>query len=158
MILKDEILIEAPPERIFEFFEHMGENYLAWHPDHVTFRWTNGRGLQPGVAFYFEEYIGGKLFKKTVRFTEIEPGRYIEFEPAWWLMRLFMPRLSFEIQPQDEASLFIAQIAIRTGPIGAWVNRQEFNAVRQHMKEEGENLKKILEAKQDQAEARPGGI
>jgi hypothetical protein len=96
MILKDGTLIEAPPERIFEFFAHMEENYAAWHPDHVAFRWTKGKGLEPGVEFYFEEYIGGKLLKKTVRFTKI------------------------------------------------------VNAVRQHMKEEGENLKRIVEAEQDE--------
>jgi len=35
---------------------------------------------------------------------------------------------------------------VRTGPIGAWLNRREFDAVRQHMHEEGENLKRIVEA------------
>jgi hypothetical protein len=150
MILQDETLIEAPPERIFEFFARMGENYVAWHPDHVAFRWTKGNGLEPGVEFYFEEQIGGKLLEKTVRFTKIEPGRYIEFEPTGWLMRLIMPRLSFEVQPQGGDSLFIARITIRTGPVGAWLNRREFSAVRQHMKEEGENLKRIVEAEHDE--------
>ena len=37
------------------------------------------------------------------------------------------------------------RIKVRTGPIGAWLNRGEFNAVRVHMKEEGENLKALLE-------------
>jgi hypothetical protein len=145
MILEDRILIEASPERIFDFFEHMDEHYLAWHPDHIAFRWTKGRGLKPGVEFYFEEYIGGKLMKKTVRFTRIDPFRHIAFEPTWWLMRLVMPRLSFEIQPQADASLFIAKIPIRTGPVGAWLNRREFDAVRRHMQEEGQNLKRMLE-------------
>jgi hypothetical protein len=72
MILQEETLIEAPPERIFEFFARMGENYVAWHPEHVAFRWRKGKGLEPGVEFYFEEYIGGKLLKNTVRFTKIE--------------------------------------------------------------------------------------
>lgn len=151
MTLEDRTLIKAPPERIFGFFEHMDENYLAWHPDHVAFRWTKGRGLEPGVEFYFEEHIGGKLLKKTVRFSKVAPFRYIEFEPTWWLMRLILPRFSFEIQPQDRASLFIAKIPVRTGPIGAWLNRREFDAVRQHMKEEGQNLKRMMEreAKED---------
>jgi len=145
MILEDRTEIEAPAGRIFAFFEHMDEHYLAWHPDHVAFRWTKGQGLKPGVEFYFEEYIGGKLLKKTVRFTRIEPERYIEFEPTWWLMRLLMPRLSFEIRPQGVGCLFIARIPIRTGPIGARLNRREFDAVRRHMKEEGRNLKQMLE-------------
>lgn len=123
----------------------MEANYLAWHPDHLGFHWREGRGLKPGVVFYFEEYIGGKLMKKTVRFSKVERYRYIEFEPTWWLMRLIMPRISFEVQPRGESSLLIARIPIRTGPIRAWLNRREFDAVRQHMKEEGRNLKDLLE-------------
>lgn len=146
MTLEDQTVIDAPPERIFDFFEHMDENYLAWHPDHVAFRWTKGRGLHPGVEFAFEETVGGKLMDKTVRFTRIDPLRTIEFEPTWWLMRLIVPRFRFEIQPEDGgACRFIATIPIRTGPLGAWLNRREFDAVRQHMREEGQNLKRLLE-------------
>lgn len=43
----------------------------------------------------------------------------------------------FEMRPDGDMSLFIATIPIRTGPEGAWLNRREFNAVRQHMKQEG---------------------
>ena len=145
MTLKDQTFIETAPEQIFHFFENMDQHYTDWHPDHVTFKWKTGKGLKPGVEFYFEEYINGQLMKKTVRFTKIIPNRYIEFEPTWWLMRLFMPLLSFEIEQQQNGCLFIAKIPIRTGPIGAWLNRKEFNAVRTHMAEEGENLKKLLE-------------
>jgi hypothetical protein len=42
MRLEDQTLIEAPPERIFTFFEEMDQNYVAWHPDHIAFRWTKG--------------------------------------------------------------------------------------------------------------------
>lgn len=92
MTLADQTFIETPPEKIFRFFEEMDQNYTNWHPDHLAFKWTKGKCLKPGVEFYFEEYIGGKLMKKAVRFTKIEPYRYIEFEPVWWHMRLFMPR------------------------------------------------------------------
>ncbi|MEX2569804.1 MAG: SRPBCC family protein, partial [Gemmatimonadota bacterium] len=107
MILEDRIQIDVSPERIFDFFEQMETNYLEWHPDHLAFRWREGRGLNPGVVFYFEEYIGGTLMKKTVRFSRVERYRYIEFEPTWWLMRLIMPRISFEVQPRGESSLLI---------------------------------------------------
>lgn len=46
MTLEDRTLIEAPPERVFGFFEHMDENYFAWHPDYVAFRWTDGDSSQ----------------------------------------------------------------------------------------------------------------
>jgi hypothetical protein len=39
-----------------------------------------------------------------------------------------------------------AEIHVRTGPLGAWLNRKEFDAVRRHMREECENLKRIVEA------------
>jgi hypothetical protein len=150
MILHDSILINTTPDRIFAFFEHMDENYLRWHPDHLLFRWEKGRGLSEGVEFYFEEHIGEQLLKKRVRFTHIEPNRHIEFAVTNPLIRLIMPRLLFAIEPQGEQCRFIAEIHIRTGPIGAKLNAREFNAVRQHMKEEGENLKKLLEGQEQE--------
>jgi hypothetical protein len=145
MILRDETVIRTTPDRIFDFFEHMDENYLRWHPDHLLFRWEQGRGLREGVEFYFEERIGGQLLKKKVRFTRIEPNRHIEFAVTNRLIRLLMPRLLFAMEAQGDRCRFVAEIHIRTGPIGARLNAREFNAVRQHMKEEGENLKRILE-------------
>lgn len=48
----------------------------------------SGRGLKVGNVFYFEEYIAGKLLKKEVVFTRIEPGSLIEFKPTWTLNQL----------------------------------------------------------------------
>lgn len=145
MIMRDEITIQTTPERIFQFFAEMAENYVRWHPDHLLFRWETGTGLQEGNEFYFEERIGGQLMKKRVRFTRITPNRHIEFAPTNGLIRLILPRLLFAIEPQGDQCRFIAEIHIRTGPIGAKLNAREFNAVRQHMREEGENLKRLLE-------------
>lgn len=39
MILQDSTLIMVRPEAVFRFFEEMEAHYLAWHPDHVLFRW-----------------------------------------------------------------------------------------------------------------------
>jgi hypothetical protein len=36
--------------------------------------------------------------------------------------------------------------ALRAGPVGAWLNRREFDAVRRHMREEGQNVKRLLES------------
>jgi hypothetical protein len=145
MIMRDEILIQTTPDRIFEFFEGMEENYTRWHPDHQLFRWATGRGVQEGVEFYFEERIGGQQMNKRVRFTQVEPNRHLEFAPTNGLIRLILPRLLFKIEPQGDQCRFIAEIHIRTGPIGARLNKREFDAVRQHMRQEGENLKRLLE-------------
>ncbi len=148
MLLRDSITIATTPERISAFFDEMDANYLRWHPDHLLFRWESGRGLEEGVEFYFEEIIGGQKMKKRVVFTRVVPDRHIEFTFTNRLLRLLLPRILFRYEPVQEGVRFTAELHIRTGPIGAWLNRREFDAVRQHMREEGENLKRILEAEE----------
>ena len=157
MILRDSIDIQASPSDVFAFFDGMDNaRYLGWHPDHKLFRWTQGRGLATGNAFYFEEVIAGKLLKKEVVFTRIEAGVRIEFAPVFWLMRLFLPRLIFRLEPLGDAGYrFVAEIFLRAGPIAAWLNRREFDAVREHMRVEGVNLKRFVEARAGQAGAPP---
>lgn len=146
MLLEETTRIHASPEEIYRFFERMDANYEQWHPDHIEFSWIDGDGLEEGAKAYFEERIAGKRQQKTVRFTEIEPDRYIEFRPTSRLVGLLMPSISFTIDPHRDGCILTQRIKIRTGPIGARLNRREFDAVRTHMKEEGENLKSILEA------------
>lgn len=146
MRMTDEIWIRSTPEAFFDFFEKMEEHYTDWHPDHRLFRWVDGRGVEEGVTFYFEEVIGGELMKKKVVFTRVEEARHLEFTFTNRLLRLIMPRISFHAEPKDDGILVTAEIHVRTGPIGAWLNRREFDAVRRHMREEGENLKRILES------------
>ena len=146
MRLRDSIRIRTTPARVFRFFETMDRHYLDWHPDHRLFRWEEGKGVEPGVVFYFEVVIGGKLMKKRVHFTRVEPDRHLEFTFTNRLLALILPRISFHVEPEGDGVRFDAEIQIRTGPIGAWLNRREFDAVRKHMREEGENLKRILES------------
>jgi hypothetical protein len=147
LVLRNTIDIEAPPLAVFAFFEDIERHYLYWHPDHKLFRWTKGRGLALGNEFHFEEVIHGKLLKKTVALTRIEPGRHIEFAPTLWLMRMLLPRMLFHIHPLPDGSQRVrAEIHLRVGPLGARLNRREFDAVREHMRLEGVNLKRIVEA------------
>lgn len=145
MILRDSTRIVTQPEAIFRFFDEMEQNYLQWHPDHVLFRWVSGRGVQEGNVFYFEEYIAGKLLKKKTVFTRVVPGQHIEFAPTFWLMRLFLPRLIFRIEQEPDACRFIAEIHLRIGPLAAKLNKKELDAVREHMRVEGENIKRRID-------------
>jgi hypothetical protein len=145
MRLVSSTLIGATPEAVSLFFANMPENYLRWHRDHVLFRWEGKGGLYAGARFYFEERIAGKLLRKRVRFTRIVPGRLIEFAVTNPLFRLVLPSIAFEIEPEGDGVRVTQTIRIRTGPIGAWLNRKEFAVVQKHMDEEGENLKRILE-------------
>lgn len=148
MVLQDSIEVRAPLSRFFEFFEGMStERYLSWHPDHKVFRWTRGRGIELGNRFHFEEVIAGKLLKKTVELTRIEPDRRIEFAPTFWLMRLFLPRMVFRTEVAGPGVFrFIAEVFIRMGPIGARLNKRELDALRVHMHVEGINFKRYAEA------------
>ncbi len=80
-----------------------------------------------------------------MRFVEADPDRYIEFKPTSLLIGLLMPHISFTIEPRPNGCELTQRIKVRTGPIGARLNRREFDAVRTHMREEGRNLKRILE-------------
>lgn len=145
MILQETTNVKAPPKEVYRFFEEMEGNYERWHPDHITYRWTEGIGMEQGTEAYFEERIAGKLQKKTVTFVEVTPDRYIEFKPTSLLVGLLMPHISFTIDARSDGCELTQRIKVRTGPIGARLNKREFDAVRTHMREEGENLKRILE-------------
>ena len=145
MILADSVRIHTTPDRVFAFFEGMADDYLRWHPDHLSFRWVAGRGIAEGVTFHFEERIAGKLLRKTVRLTRVLPGRLIEFAPTNRLFRLILPSIAFAIEI-DGAEVIVRQaIRLRIGPLGAWLNRREFAAVARHMREEGLNMRRLLE-------------
>lgn len=144
MILEQRTWIDTDPSAVFRFFESMAEHYEDWHPDHIRFRWGQGGELKEGGEAYFEERIGGELQEKTVVFTAIEPDRYLEFRPTDWT-RLLLPSISFSIDPDDGGCTVVQRIKVRTGPIGRFLNRREFEAVRTHMREEGEHLKRLLE-------------
>lgn len=146
MILSQTTIIAAPAERIFAFFDRMEVNYTRWHPDHITFRWLQNGRQAVGNRFYFEEQIHGQRLKRTMRYTRVVPDRLIEFVPNNALIRFFLRRVSFIIEPLDGRSRFTQEVKIRIGPIGKRLNRAGFAAVEKHMREEGENLKTIMEA------------
>ena len=155
MVLKDTVEVHASPAGVFAFFEDMDNaRYLGWHPDHKIFRWTRGKGLKVGNEFYFEETIAGKLLKKNVVFTRIEEEARIEFAPTFRLMRLFLPRLVFRLERiGDHHYRFIAEIFLRIGPLAARLNKRELDAVREHMRLEGINLKRFVESRHEYAGA-----
>lgn len=145
MRLRESVVIHAAPDRVFRFFQRMETNYLRWHPDHLAFDWEGDGGLREGARFRLEERIGGKVIRRTMVLTNVVPAGLVEFAPANRFVRLLMPRLSFRIAEVPDGSRLEAEIRVRTGPVGAWLNRREFDAVRRHMREECENLKRIVE-------------
>jgi len=146
VILSQTTMIAAPPEHIFSFFNRMEANYTRWHHDHIAFRSLQDGRQAVGNRFYLEERIHGQHLKRTMRYTKVVPDRLIEFVPDNALVRLFLRRVSFITEPVDGQCRFTQEVQVLIGPIGRWLNRKGFAAVEKHMREEGENLKAIMES------------
>ncbi len=152
--LKDSIEVEAPAEKVFVWLcQRMKdkESYQAWHPDHVDIRWIKGEPLLEGSILYAEEYLHGDLHKLKFRITKIVPNRLIEYRSLFPLS-LLSPGNKFLIEPKGQNScVFTAMGSLR---IPRWLfikmhkkHKDKIEATEQHMKEEGQNLKKALEIK-----------
>jgi len=145
--IKESIEIKVTPEKCFAWLTNIRskENYQAWHPDHVAFTWVKGESFQEGSIVYFEEYLHGKLHKAKFLCTKRVQNRLIEYRPLFpW--SFFMPKGNFLVEPQREDScIFTAIINLRAGPLLKKLGRKQLDATKQHMKEEGANLKRILE-------------
>jgi hypothetical protein len=153
VILTDSIKIKTTPEKTFSFLTSIvdDDSYRAWHKeDHVSLRWIKGQPWTEGSVIYAEEYIHGKLHKLKFKITKIVPNKRIEYTPVSCFLRRFFPKNEFIIEQKGESCLFIASGTYRLG----WIAKTFFkkaienslSSVKKHMKEEGENLKRILES------------
>ena len=84
--------------------------------------------------------------KMRVVVTQLRRCEYLEFAPTSWFIRLFLPRMMFFIEQRGHECALIAEINLRIGAMAAWLNRKELDAVREHMRLEGINLKRIVES------------
>ena len=150
--LKDSIEVKATPQRVYDWLIQRfkdKESYQSWHPEHVDIRWIKGKPLQEGSILYAEEYLQGDLHKLKFRITKIIPNRLIEYRSLFPLS-ILSPGNTFLIEPKGEDScIFTAKGSLR---IPRWLfkrshkkHENKIEATEQHIKEEGENLKKILE-------------
>ena len=145
--LIDTIEIKATPQEVFAWLTSLKrrQDYQSWHPDHVDLRWTRGEPFAEDSIVYFQEYIHGKLHKASFLCTQTVPNKLIEYKPMFpW--SLFMPTCKFVMEPKNhDACLFTATINLRVGPLFQKFGGRQIEAVKRHMKEEGENLKRTLE-------------
>jgi hypothetical protein len=148
LILEDSIEIKTTPEKIWDFFVHSEETYNVWHPDHVTFRWVKGNPLQEGSIGYFEEYLHGELHKSHVVYTKIVPNKEIEFSITHPIWRLFYPKSTFTIEQEGDTCIFIARSFLRPRWLYTKLAKGPLEATKAHVREEGENLKQLLEQKE----------
>ena len=150
IILRDSIEIKTTPEYIFKWFAHFKENYRAWHSDHRECRYLQRNDpLGEGSVSYCEEYLHGELHKLKLRITKVVPNSQIEY------MLPFFGRGAFLIKSHGTRVLFTAELYFgwRIPLLGRLLDmgvhvflKRRLEAMRQHMKEEGQNLKEFLES------------
>jgi uncharacterized protein YndB with AHSA1/START domain len=146
--IRDSIEIRTTPEKIWEFFYDLEQNYTSWHPEHVVFKWTEGAPIESGSAWYAEEFSMGKLKKLKGTIGEVIPNRKIVFKNVF-PASLVSPRFEWNIEPKSSNSVFTAINYLRAEGLYRRIARKTMEtaieASRKHMKEEGKNLKRILE-------------
>jgi hypothetical protein len=146
MYLEDTIRIEEQPEEVFRFFKNLDHHFLKWHPSHIYIEWRKGDSLEKGSVIYFEEWVFGEVRKRKMKLKELIPGQYLEFVPVNLFQRLIMPRITFEMVPLgDKSTLYRSRIQFRADAIGQWIFQKYLDDQKNHMLEEGRNLKKMME-------------
>ena len=115
----------------------------------MTLRWIEGFPWQEGSVIYAEEYFHWKLHKLTFVVTKVVPNREIEYVPVSRFLRRYAPKNTFSIEPKSASCVFTATVHLRLPLLPRLLAKKSvkrgLSSVRKHMKEEGENLKKILE-------------
>lgn len=145
--LKDSIGIKGSPEEIFNGLVKVfssKENFKAWHEDHIQCQWIRGEPFEVGSILYVEEYLHNKLHKLKFIGTRLEPNKIIEYKlqfPA----SIICTGGTFAIEPNGEKCIFVATLSFRMGWLFSALAKSRVDAIKKHMKEEGENLKKTIE-------------
>ena len=149
LLLKDTVEINTTPEKIWEFWSNMDKNYKAWHPkDHILFKWTKGRPMEEGSTIYAEEVVGGKLLKGKVTCVDVVPNR--KFALTLPFPRSLFCKYEYLIEPRGDNTAFIALTHLKFPGFARKRIQATVEVGKRHIREEGENLKKILES-QDMA-------
>jgi hypothetical protein len=145
-VISDSIEINANPKKVFDFFAKLEKNYKKWHKDHVGYTYLMGEPMKVGSIVYAQEYLHGRLHKMKFKMMKVVPEKRIEYKILFPLS-LITPKGSFLLEKHGKGCLFTATLSFRFGKVLSLFAGKEILSIRQHMKEEGENLKRILESR-----------
>ena len=150
--MRDTIEIEAPVEHVYDCLVQSLrdlESYKAWHPEHESIEWLRGKPVTEGSLVRITEYLNGMLTSLTFRFVKVVPNRMIRYRVRFPLS-IIAPENRFEFEPVGESRCrFTAYGRIRM-PLWLFLKSHpshegKLKGSMQHMKEEGESLKRIAE-------------
>ena len=142
--LRESIEINVSPEIIWDWFLHIAENYLEWHPSHIKAYWETETVNEVGSILYAEEDISGDFLKMKSKVIKLIPNRLYRFKTVGAL-KLILAGGSFEMEPSENGTIFTATLDFHLGNLLSKLAKKKVQQISQHMIEEGQNLKKILE-------------
>jgi uncharacterized protein YndB with AHSA1/START domain len=145
--LTDSIRIDSPPKPVWEWLSGLSEHYTEWHPDHVSAEWEHGEPNQVGSILRAVEDLGGTREVLRFEMTSVEPPHRLEYRIRGPISML-LPGGAFAVVSDDRGSRFTATISYRFGRLTERLFKRRTAALQRHMKEEGENLKRIIESAQ----------
>lgn len=152
--LSNTVQIASTAEAVWNFFANLETNYKRWHPqDHVSCRWIKGRPHEVGSIVEAVETLAGKA--RTIRMTcvDVVPNKRIEYRTGFPLS-LFHPSSTYLIGSDGAGTVRFTAIDRFRFPAPFRRFLAPLLAITdQHIKEEGTNLKRLLEEMPSSASA-----
>jgi hypothetical protein len=143
--------IPAAPQRVWRFFRELDAHYPDWHPEHLAWRTLRGEPLAEGSVWFADEWVGplrvnGRFFVEVAapeRFFAYRIGFPASLVGAGGWFRL-VPTSDGGCELTEEVHL-----GFSIPLVGPLVDRVlaaalPLGELRRHMREEGENLVRLL--------------
>lgn len=143
-VLSDSIEIKTTPKMLFQWFLDIEGNYESWHPDHVSWDWVDGEPFQVGSKAISKEYLHGKIHTLKAVVTNVKENELIEYK-FLFPESIIVPGGSFKFTYKDSICIFTATLSVRFGGLISKIFKNRMRSTLKHMKEEGKNLKRIIE-------------
>jgi carbon monoxide dehydrogenase subunit G len=144
--MTDTVHIDVPPEQVWEWIEALADHYTDWHPDHVSAQWTVGEPNEVGSILEVVEHIGGRRERLHFELTEVDPPHSMRYR-IQGAHSVLLPGGSFSIAHDGDGSSFTATIDYRFGALLERLFPRMSRALREHMREEGVNVQRLLSGK-----------
>ena len=126
------------------FFFQNTENYKLWHKDHISCYWKKGKEFSPGSVLIAEELIHGRKHKLGFKLKSLKKNNFVEYK-LLFPFSIICSGGYFKLVSKDNKTEFIAQLRFRFGLLLKFLFKNRIEELKDHMREEGQNLKEYAE-------------
>lgn len=147
MELVDKITIKSTPDKIWDtlvFFFQNTENYKLWHKGHISCYWKKGKEFSPGSVLIAKEFIHGAKHKLRFKIQRFKKDNLLEYKMLFPFSIICSGGYFILVSKGNETE-FIAQLRFRLGLLLKLLFKKQLAGLKDHMKEEGQNLKEFIE-------------